>query len=167
MKSILIAMAAVATGVFAAPAGAQAQDQANTNVNVVTLDGLISFGQARGYTTRQAGDGSVPAVEMRTPEGLIFYAIGNACEADTCTGLKLLGRHEPEGRVTVAQINGFNRDIPPVKVWYNDNVMAMERYLILNGGVSRANLAYEVDTFITIMSVLVERANEAARANAQ
>ncbi|WP_084397787.1 YbjN domain-containing protein [Henriciella aquimarina] len=154
MKSVVFAAAALAVSGFACPAMAQAGDV----VTEVTQSDLASFAEAEGHTVTQRGeDPEAPTVQAQTEGGMLYYLVGNACEAGSCRGIKLIARFAADDQVTSEKVNQINRDVPPLKLWYDDSGLSVERYIILNRGVTRDNIVFELSTFDVIVQNVIDR----------
>ncbi|WP_300376000.1 hypothetical protein [Henriciella sp.] len=159
MRLSVIAVLAVVTCWLAG--AAHAQD--GVNVNTANQQSLLNIAQSAGHSAQPSnigGDG-VPGIEVRTQDGITFYAVGTACEQGGCRGIKLMARHQPAGTVSYGKINTINREMSPLKLWYTPEVVILERYLILDGGVSPAHLAFEMRIFPTYVSLVTEQLNQA------
>lgn len=161
MKTLLIATAIAVSGWGFAP-GAQAQSSAI--VNSVMPDDMIGYVEQRGDTVKEAQtliSGSIVPVVMaeREQDGVTYYLYGNACndEDNSCLGLKFFMKFNANDAVTLEKINKINMQAPAIKIWSDGSTVGLERYLILDKGMTEANIAYELQTFLTIVPKVLDQ----------
>lgn len=151
MKSVMLAVvAAIALPVWF---GAEAQ----TVVTRVTGEDLVRYVERAGHTVNEVGTAEIPAVTVAAPGDFIYLIQGNACDEVGCQGLKLLARFDGASGIPIEELNTYNYNVPATKFWKSEDVMGLERYLILNGGLTEENIVYELQTFNTIVPRMVER----------
>lgn len=163
MRLSVIAVLAVVTCWLAGTASAQD----GANINTANQQSLLTIAQSAGHSAQPsnfAGD-EFPGIEVRTQDGITFYAAATACEQGGCRGIKLMARHKPAGTVSYGKINTINREMSPLKLWYTPEFIIIERYLILDGGVAPAHLAFEMRTFPTYVSLVTEQLNQGTANN--
>ena len=154
MRPVVFALAAaVALPVLPGAAGAEAQ----TLVTRVTSDDLVGYVERAGHTVSQVDSNGVPTIGVSAEQGFMYVIQGNACDEAGCEGLKLMAQYDGASGVSLDQINTLNIDVPAMKFWKSDDVLGLERYLILNGGLTDDNIVYELETFDTIVPRMVER----------
>ena len=97
-------------------------------------------------------------------DGFLMTVEQQVCETETapdgCLGLLITASwgYSPEQRPTLETLaNTFNREYSIAKVVLYDNGIAMERYVITDGGVTRAHIERELSEFLAITDVLLER----------
>lgn len=167
MKSALFATLSAAT-LLAGQAAAQAPE----TVTEMTRQDIVSFVEANGRTVADQNEEMPPAVMVQTESGFQYAIYGTACGDDeTCGGLKFAWQVQTQPP-PLAFINAVNMEIPPLKVWADPQGVAIERYLIMDPGVSVDFIAYEMDVFEQLVPVAAQRMQELiaqaqAQANAQ
>jgi hypothetical protein len=105
-------------------------------------------------------DKGEPSMTVEIPGGnLAFQIEGQFCEgvasAQVCPGLELaaiLG--DSNGKDPDAIVDEINRTYRPGKMFRIQAGMAFERYLILDDGISRGNLASNIETFGEMLKAL-------------
>ncbi|MEQ8558810.1 MAG: hypothetical protein RIB03_10885 [Henriciella sp.] len=160
MKRVVIpAVAAMGVALMSAPATAQEP----TVVTSVTEADLVRYAESLDHTVEEtfdAGEG-VPLLRVKAPD-MTYFVYGNACEAGICKGIKLVSRYNADATVTPANVNKLNTQVPAVKLWYDDeeDVLAVERYLILDKGMAEENITFEMSTFHVITPRVIEMFGE-------
>ena len=154
MRSVAsVIVAAAALPVLAGVPGAEAQ----TVLTRATGEDLVRFVEQAGHTVNQVGASEVPAIGVTAEEGFMYVIQGNACGEDGCQGIKLLAQYDGATGVPAESLNQLNVDVPAMKFWKTGDVIGLERYLILNGGLTEENIVYELETFNTIVPRMVEQ----------
>ncbi|WP_226635707.1 YbjN domain-containing protein [Brevundimonas poindexterae] len=105
-----------------------------------------------GVFTITVSDGFLMTVEQRVCE--------TESMPDGCLGLAMTASwsYSPEQRPTLETLaNTFNREYSIAKVVLYDNGIAIERYVITDGGVTRAHIERELSEFLAISDVLIDR----------
>jgi len=113
-----------------------------------------------GYTITDQGPSSTgkPMLVVETPENFSFRILGESCEGEgkdqVCQGVQLSTQFAESGADFDEIMARANRTLRPAKVFRVDAGLAYERYLIMDGGVSRENLKTEIEVFVEILGVL-------------
>jgi Putative bacterial sensory transduction regulator len=111
----------------------------------VVLDDLRALAASQGATiTSEKNEGDVSLI-AKNNSGLIFNLVGKVCELDGrigCLGLSMEVRYDDDASVTLDKINEANRTYAAAKTtWYPEKkTFIVNRYMILDGGESMANL---------------------------
>lgn len=153
MKSVRLATAAACLAMSAAPALAQGSNV----LTAITQDDMVRLAEAGENTVTQRSEDGAPTILVQTSEGFSYYMIGNACGEAGCNGVKLSARFSPDETVTPDMVNAINKDVPPVKLWFDETTLAVERYLILDQGLSEDTLLFELSTFAVLVPNVIER----------
>jgi hypothetical protein len=113
-----------------------------------------------GYTiSEQTPPSSAkPMLIVDTPQDFSFRLLGESCEGEggdqICQGVQLSTQFAENGADFDEIMARANRTLRPAKVFRVDAGLAYERYLIMDGGVSRENLKTEIEVFVEILGVL-------------
>ena len=118
---------------------------------------VVRLAEAGENTVTQRSEDGAPTILVQTSEGFSYYMIGNACGEAGCNGVKLSARFSPDETVTPDMVNAINKDVPPVKLWFDETTLAVERYLILDQGLSEDTLLFELSTFAVLVPNVIER----------
>ena len=163
MKSALSATLAAATLLTGTAAA-----QGGETVTEMTREDIVSLVEANGRTVVNQNEEMPPAVIVENEGGFQYAVVGAACGDDTtCGGLKLAWQVQAQPP-PLGFINAVNMEIPPLKIWADPQGVSIERYLILDPGVSVDLITYEMDVFEQLVPVAAQRMQELiAQANAQ
>ncbi len=163
-------LTAACAGVLALTAAGAAQAQIATQPGRVVgalresdLDWLAQQIGAR-VTERHPG----MRLDLRTDTDFAFSMQGEACTGEgkgmRCEGLTLIATFtiEPGAASKVAAaIAGFNGEYAAAKTLMWDDAVAIERYVILTGGVTVEYLATELDVFLGLSDKFWQEIDEA------
>lgn len=153
---------------LAACATTQAGGSADTGGLIDRYDpaALRSIISELGYKVGDTGESSSgkPMMVIDTPEGLSFRILGESCDGEgkeqVCQGVQLSAQFA-QGNADLDEVMARgNRTLRPAKLFRVDAGLAYERYLIMDGGVSRENLKTEVEVFVEILGALLKQINE-------
>ncbi|MCZ4298671.1 YbjN domain-containing protein [Henriciella marina] len=142
MKSIYAIAAMLA---FAGAASAQA------TVQSVSLDDLERFATDAGHEVVAFGETTENSLRAETPNGLTYYMEGTACDEGACRGIIMSSRFEATDAVTLDKVNKANLERAAVSVWRLQDSVGVSRYVILDGGMSEANIRINLDNFLAIV----------------
>lgn len=156
----LVAALALGACASAPTAGAPAKADNAGLIDRYDTPALRSIIADLGYAITDFGESSSgkPMMEVDTKDGLSFRVLGENCNGEgknqVCTGVQLstqFGESDADLDEIMARAN---RTLRPAKVFRVDAGLAYERYLIMDGGVSRENLKTEIEVFVEILGVL-------------
>lgn len=124
---------------------------------------LRSIVKELGYKVidfRQSRTGK-PSMSVEA-DPLAFEITGESCEGEgkeqVCQGVQLSVYIPPSGSVDVDELMATaNRTLRPAKVFLVGDNVVYERYLIMDGGVSRENLKTEISVYVEILDALFAR----------
>jgi len=144
-----------------APAAAQsisanpALARDDRSVGYVTLEDLKAIVVASGHKLTLVGKFGPMSVRAQTAEGLIFDLIGTACEEPGvagCLGISMQVRYDIDDRLTYENINLANRRYWATTVWIDveAGTLAITRYVILDNGVTMANVKANLNNLLAI-----------------
>lgn len=158
-----LAVALFATMMLAAPAFAD-ETPLVAKYDEVVLKEIVT---GLGYKVVDLSPGSKgqPSMTVEMPDDLAFQIQGASCDGDgkaqVCEGVQLAavlgdaGKHDPDD--LIAEIN---RTYRPGKLFAISQGLAFERYLIMDGGVSKENLSSNVETFAEMLKALWKKVHE-------
>lgn len=163
-------LAAVFAGVLSVAGAAHAQvatrpGQVVTELRAEDLDWLV----AQGGHTVVARRPDMSA-DVDTQGGFKFMLQGEACEgagkAMRCEGLALFAYwtlDASDAAKVAPLLVAFNRDYPAAKVFMWDGAAAIERYVVISGGVTVENLLTEIEVFLLISDAFWTEIDEATK----
>ena len=146
---------ALIAGLVAASGTASAQDEAL--IRSVTIDDLEQFSIDQGHTILGFGEAGEISLRAETPDGLIYYLSGTACNEGSCAGINMSARFDANENVTLEIINDANLRRAAVSVWLlNGSTLGVSRYVILDGGQTMENIEVNFDNFIAIVPTVID-----------
>jgi hypothetical protein len=103
-----------------------------------------------------------PFMTVEAGDELSFRVMGESCvgegAAQVCQGVQLSTQFAEAGDVDFdAVMATANRTLRPAKVFRIDSGLAYERYLIMDGGISRENLKTNISVYVEVLEVLFEQ----------
>ncbi len=115
------------------------------SVGYVNVEDLKAVVVASGHTIMTVGKFGVTSVRAKTADGLIFDLIGTACgdgDKTECQGISMQVRYDIDERLTYEKLNRANMRYWAASVWidYEAETLAITRYVILDDGVTMANV---------------------------
>ena len=162
---IAAALAAVSLG-MAVPAEAQSRRSTEEVYSALTHADLQSVLARQGYEElKQAQPG---AFNITVSDGFKMTVEQRVCDADNqpegCLGMSIMASwgYSPDQRPILEELaNTFNGQYSIAKVIVFDDAVAIERYVITDGGVTLDHVERELQEFLNMSDVLVERMIEA------
>jgi hypothetical protein len=137
-------------------AGAASAQQANI-VRSVSVNDLETFVTSEGHQVLGFGEAGDISVRAETPDGLVYFMSGTACEAGQCRGINISSRFEANETVTLEKINQANIERAATSVWLLDGTsLGVSRYVILDGGMTRANIETNLENFLSIVPGVIQ-----------
>lgn len=130
---------------FAGAASAQA------TVQSVSLADLERFATEAGHEVVAFGETTENSLRAETPNGLTYYMEGTACDDGGCRGIIMSSRFQANEAVPLDKVNEANLERAAVSVWRLEDSVGVSRYVILDGGMSEANIRINLDNFLAIV----------------
>jgi hypothetical protein len=89
-----------------------------------------------------------------------FRIMGESCDGvgkeQVCRGIQLSTQFAPAGDTDFDEVMATaNRTLRPAKLFWAGEMLAYERYLIMDGGVSRTNLKENIAVYVEILEALM------------
>ncbi|MEP0191262.1 MAG: hypothetical protein ABJP70_11620 [Erythrobacter sp.] len=155
MKTIFAAAALSLGAALCVPASAQAQTEydANRIVADVDLAELRNLAAALGFEVLEANENQRPEVVLRSDSGRSFFLRGYVCKKNEgkagCQGLLMFSRYNQPPGLTPSHVKKADDETVVVQVWINANdKVRVDRYLILDNGVTFGNLLENIKVFL-------------------
>lgn len=100
-----------------------------------------------------------PFLTVEAGDKLSFRVMGESCDgegdAKVCAGIQLSTQFGETGDADFdAVMAAANRTLRPAKLFRIDSGLAYERYLIMDGGVSRENLKTNISVFVEVLEAI-------------
>jgi len=149
---------AVLAGILAlaslsAPVSAQTYD-ANLVKDSVTKADLIAIVGSLGHKVREGTNGPF-IVAVDAPDGLMYTLQGTACNARACKGIRMyVGYGMPSG-VPLEMVNKINIFRHAFTTTFSTGVLTFSRYLILDDGVTMANISKNIEVLLSAAPTLL------------
>lgn len=115
-----------------------------------------------GVSNYEIADDGEPTMTVEPPSDLPFLIDGMFCEGSdadkhkSCTGLQMAAIvGDVDGKQDLKAIaEKFNRGYRPAKLFVTDRGLVLERYLILDGGISEHNLKTNIEVFADMLKAI-------------
>ena len=102
-------------------------------------------------------------IDVGGESGAAFRIVGQSCEGkdkdQVCAGIQLaaqFGKNGDDDKLGEI-VDRVNRTLRPAKIFWIDSGLAYERYLIMDGGVTRENLKTNIEVFVEILQAIWEQ----------
>ena len=98
-------------------------------------------------------------VQGETEEGLRYQLAGTACDddTDTCLGINASVTYDPGSGLDYQRINTSNVAYAATSTWAGEDYIGISRYLILDDGVTAANIRANIITLLAIAPKAYEK----------
>ena len=135
-----------------------ASAQSSNLVTSVTEDDLTRIAEDAGHEVIGYGEAGDVFVRAQTEDGTVYYMTGTACSPEgACQGINMSARFEANDLVTFEKINDINIRRAAVSVWLMDGTtLGISRYVILDDGMTEANIHTNLDNFIAIVPGVID-----------
>ena len=149
---------------MAAPAWAQSLSadvslaRDSRQVTTVNVEDLKAIVVASGYKVDAVGTMGAVSVRGKTPDGLVFMLIGNACEGSVCYGVNMQIRYDSDSDVTLQKINTAAVRYAAVALWWDQGeaTWGLSRYVVLDEGVTMGNVKANLAVLMAANPKVVE-----------
>lgn len=157
MNRTTLAAFAASLAILSAPAAPVAAQtySAERVIEAVTIDDLKAIIGDIGHEIVDTGTENAPQIVARTPDGLTYVLIGTACDdaKSRCQGVELQALYRGADKVTDEDIVSANLRFVALKasVDRERDLYNFARYLILDHGVTMANIRTNVRVFLALV----------------
>jgi hypothetical protein len=159
IKSVFAMTLAAGAAFAAVPATAQSYN-ATRVIGSVTLEDLQAIVGDIGHEIVTTRTENAPFIAARTPEGVVYAIEGRACtDAKTdCKGILIEAAYSGADNVTDENIARADRRYAAVNASVNRerDDFRFTRYLILDDGVTMANIRANVTVFLALQPLSLE-----------
>ena len=159
VRSLVICLA-LALGACATtqPGGGPAQGALISRYDEAALRSIMAELKYAVTETSVSTSGK-PFMTVEAGDGLSFRAMGESCEgegaAQACLGIQLSTQFaETDGADFDGLIATANRTLRPAKLFRVESGLAYERYLIMDGGISRENLRTNIQVYVEVLEAI-------------
>jgi hypothetical protein len=147
--------AALAFGGAAAPAMAQAYSPDTVKKSVTTAD-LAAVVGALGHQVLEEGKDDGVLVLAENPDQLKYVLLGTACDMDGvpgCQGVLMQAQFELPPGTTYETVAQANLNYAALNVWvdFEQKSLGFTRYVVLDNGVTMANLKSNVEVLLSLV----------------
>ena len=150
----MLALGACAT----AAGGAPAQSRLIDRYDQAALTSIMAELKYAVVETSVSASGK-PRMTVEAGDELSFRVMGESCEgegaAQVCLGVQLSTQFAEAGDVDFDAVMAVaNRTLRPAKLFRVDSGLAYERYLIMDGGISRENLKTNISVYVEVLEAI-------------
>lgn len=152
----LIVAGALALAGLAAPAHAQdfVADKVVKSVGTAELSAVVG---ALGHQVLEQGESKEIVVLAENPEQLKYVLLGTACnvnEVAGCQGVLMQAQFDLPPATTYETVAKANLDFAALNVWvdFEQKSLGFTRYVVLDEGVTMANLRANVEVLLSLIS---------------
>jgi hypothetical protein len=151
---LVLALGACAT----TPDGAPAQSKLIDRYDQAALTSIMAELKYVVVETSVSSSGK-PFMTVEAGDELSFRVMGESCEglgaAQVCLGVQLSTQFAEAGDTDFdAVMAAANRTLRPAKLFRVDSGLAYERYLIMDGGISRENLKTNISVYVEVLEAI-------------
>lgn len=168
MRKSTVLFAAAAAALAFSPVAASAQSfDGDRVIKSARLDDLKAVVTSLGHTVDAVGVSGEYSLRGITEEGLRYLLIGTACDVGNvsgCQGVMMQVRftNDSEDRISLENVNRANFEQAAISAWFNEdsNTMGVTRYVVLDHGITMANLKANVDVLLAITPLVLDIVRE-------
>jgi hypothetical protein len=147
--------AALAFAALAAPAGAQQFVPGEIKKSVVTAD-LAAVVGALGHQVLDQGEADKVLVVAESPDQFKYALMGTACDANGvpgCQGVLIQTQFDLPPGTTYETVAQANLQYGALNVWvdFEQKSLGFSRYVVLDEGVTMANLRANVEVLMALV----------------
>jgi hypothetical protein len=152
--SVMLA-GACALGTLAAPAGAQQFVPGEVKKSVVTED-LAAVVGALGHQLLEQGEADNVLVLAENASQIKYVMLGTACDANGvagCQGVMIQAQFELPTTATYETVAQANLQFTALNIWvdFEQKSLGFTRYVVLDEGVTMANLRANVEVMLGLL----------------
>jgi len=146
---------------FVSPAAAQ-EYQAQRVVPAVTLDDMQSVVRSLGHAVTEV-DAKTVVLVAEEKNGLSYVLEGTACDVrggPGCQGIKMQVLYTLTPEVTNERLAAANLNFAAVSLWVEaeSDTLGVTRYVVLDDGVTMANIRANVSVLLSIAPIAADAA---------
>jgi hypothetical protein len=159
--ALCLAFGGLSACATAPPAAGPNAVEAGALIDRYDEQALRSVMSELGYEVLNARVNGVgkPAMSIKAGE-MAFEVTGESCEGapQVCAGVQLSAQFPEPDSVDVDEVMAkANRTLRPAKLFRAGSGIVYERYLIMDGGLSRKNLSTEISVYVEILEALFKQ----------
>lgn len=147
-----------AAGISASAAAQYVPDQVIPAVDQTKLESVV---QSLGHTIQEGGEKGKVALTVESDKGLLYSLAGTACDANGvpgCQGVMIQVQYSVPDTASYRTIAKANLDQAAINTWMDpaNGVVGFTRYVVLDNGITMANLRENVLVLLAIAPVALE-----------
>ncbi len=149
IKSISLSLIAVSLATAVSAQGASGIDDRKL-VNSVTLADMQAIVTSLDHTVLNS-DADDVFIVAQDENGQKYVLDGTACnDAGACQGINMLMTYDLTDNISLESLNTASLTYAAVSVWQDDPTVGVSRYVILDGGMTIANIKVNIDTLTAL-----------------
>jgi hypothetical protein len=164
MRRSTVLFAAVAAMPALSPTAVSAQSFDGARViQSAQLSDLKAVVTSLGHTIDAEGVSGEHSLRVITEDGLRYLLIGTACNVGDvagCQGVMMQVRFTIDNgeEILVENVNRANYEQAAINAWFNEDsrMMGITRYVVLDHGITLANLKSNVDVLLAITPMVMD-----------
>ncbi len=148
-RPLALAFALAASALLPSGASAQSVYSADRIIQSAHLDDLEAVVASLGHEVVKAADNGSVSMLAKADNDVVYILDGTACDANGvpgCQGVLLQVRYDLPDSVSYESVSKANLTQAAIKTWIDipDKTLAFSRYVVLDNGISMANLRQNI-----------------------
>lgn len=149
IKSIPLSFLALGLATAVSAQGASGIDDSKL-VNSVTLADMQAIVSSLDHAVLDT-DADDVLIIVRDEDGQTYVLDGTACnEASACQGINMFMSYDMTDGISLDSLNDASLSYAAVSVWQSGQSVGVSRYVILDGGMTIANIKVNIETLTAL-----------------
>ncbi|WP_340692737.1 hypothetical protein [Hyphomonas sp.] len=149
IKSISLAFMAIGLATTVSAQGTSGIDDSKL-VNSVTLSDMEAIATSLDHAVLES-DAEDVLIIAQDGDGQTYVLDGTACdEAGACQGLNMFMSYDMTDGISLESLNTASLSYAAVSVWQSRQSVGVSRYVILDGGMTIANIKVNIETLTAV-----------------
>tara|TARA_R110001599_G_scaffold318163_1_gene527699 strand:+ start:5752 stop:6480 length:729 start_codon:yes stop_codon:yes gene_type:complete len=159
IKSLFLSILAIGLAATVSAQGASGMDDTNV-VKSVTLADMQAIVISLDHLVLESDTEDVLII-AQDEDGQKYVLDGTACnDAGACQGINMLMTYGLSDGISLASLNTASLVYAAVSVWQTGQSVGVSRYVILDGGMTIANIKVNIDTLTALGGKVILAASE-------
>tara|TARA_R110000744_G_scaffold154245_1_gene268938 strand:+ start:1640 stop:2341 length:702 start_codon:yes stop_codon:yes gene_type:complete len=149
IKFISLSLVAIGLATAVSAQGASGIDDSKL-VSSVTLGDMQAIVASLDHTVRTSDADGVVLI-AQDEDGQTYVMAGTACsEAGACQGINMFMSYDMTDTINLESLNTASLSYAAVSVWQSGQSVGVSRYVILDGGMTIANIKVNIETLTAL-----------------